>query len=172
MATEGNSLSDYNSSEIPDCSGLRIGIVCSEWNSQITSNLLSGAQETLLNHGVLAENITVRAVPGSFELPLSCQLLLENEYLDAVIAIGSVIKGETPHFDFVCQAVAQGIKDVGLKTGIPIIFGVLTDNTIEQSIDRSGGRLGNKGVEAAVTAIRMAFFRRSIKENWGPGLRF
>lgn len=171
MATEGHGLSSYNSSEIPDCGSLRIGIVWSEWNTQITGNLLSGAKEILVKHGILAQNLIVRSVPGSFELPLSCQLLLENESLDAVIALGSVIKGETPHFDFVCQAVAQGIKDVGLKTGIPVIFGVLTDNTIEQSIDRSGGRLGNKGVEAAVTAIRMAFFRKSIKENWGPGLR-
>jgi 6,7-dimethyl-8-ribityllumazine synthase len=172
MATEGNSLSEYNPETVQESSSLRIGIVYAEWNSQITHNLRDGAVDTLLKHGVRQENIVIQAVPGSYELPLGAQLLLENETLQAVITLGSVIKGETPHFDFVCQAVAQGIKDVSLKFSIPVIFGVLTDNNMQQSIDRSGGRLGNKGVEAAVTALRMAWLSKNLKENWGPGKRF
>ncbi len=165
MATVNKNLSDYSIDEIPNAKSFRFGIVVSEWNHNITGNLLKGAHETLLKHGALENNIIIRYVPGSFELPLGAQLLLENQPLDAVICLGSVIQGETKHFDFVCQATALGIKDVALKHNTPVIFGVLTDNTLQQALDRSGGKHGNKGIEAAVTAIKMAALRKELSEN-------
>lgn len=162
MATVNNNLSDYDASQVPDASQMRFGIVVSEWNDEITNGLLNGAHSTLLKHGALEQNIIVQYVPGSFELPLSAQWMLENSGVDSVICIGSVIRGETAHFDYVCQAVSQGIKDVSLSLGKPVIFGVLTDDNIQQSRDRSGGKHGNKGDEAAVTAIKMVAIRRSF----------
>ncbi|MFT6167539.1 MAG: 6,7-dimethyl-8-ribityllumazine synthase [Vicingaceae bacterium] len=165
MATEGNNLSEYDFNSVPNGSEMTLGIVVSEWNDKITLELLKGAKNTLLKHGVLESNIHVHFVPGAFELPLGAQLLLENKAVEAVICLGCVIQGETKHFDFVCEGVTQGIKDVNLKYNAPVIFGVLTDNTEQQSIDRSGGRLGNKGDEAAVTAIKMVDLKNRLSNS-------
>ncbi|MDT0552181.1 6,7-dimethyl-8-ribityllumazine synthase [Urechidicola vernalis] len=154
MAT--TNLSTYDKSTIPNAKDLRFGIVVSEWNENITEGLFNGAKETLLENNVSKDNIVRMDVPGSFELIFGCKKMLQTEKVDAVIAIGCVIQGETKHFDFVCEGVTQGIKDLNLQFDIPTIFCVLTDNTMQQSIDRSGGKLGNKGTEAAVTAIKMA----------------
>ncbi|MFM1878348.1 MAG: hypothetical protein RLZZ241_1214 [Bacteroidota bacterium] len=156
MATSGKNLSAYDKNVLPDARALRIGLVVSEWNSEITEALYSGAYEVLLDCGVSDQNIIRWNVPGSFELPFGCRKMLLREKPDAVIAIGSVIRGETAHFDFVCQATALGIKDLNIQQEIPVIFCVLTDDTIAQSRDRSGGRHGNKGAEAAIAAIKMA----------------
>lgn len=158
MATEGNNLSEYDKTSIPDASNMRFGIVVSEWNDDITGNLLKGCYNTLLNNNTKKENITVRFVPGSFELALGAQLLIEDTSVDAVICLGCVIQGETKHFDYVCTAMSKGIMDVSLKYNKPVIFGVLTDNNKQQSIDRSGGKHGNKGDEAAISAIKMVGF--------------
>ncbi|MBL0910968.1 MAG: 6,7-dimethyl-8-ribityllumazine synthase [Bacteroidia bacterium] len=155
MATALKNLSSYNSEEMPDASNVAIGIVVSEWNSEVTGPLLDGALNTLVKHGVNPENIWVENVPGTFELPLGAKYFAEDGDVDAVICIGCVIQGETPHFDFVCDAAANGIMRVGLDYGIPVIFGVLTTLTQEQALDRAGGKHGNKGIEAAVTALRM-----------------
>ena len=149
-------LSNYDKSTIPNSNHLRFGIVVSEWNSEITDNLFKGAKETLLKHGTKVDNIVRLNVPGSFELIYGCKHMLQKERFDAIIAIGCVIQGETKHFDFVCEAVSQGIKDLNVLYNIPTIFCVLTDQTLQQSIDRSGGKLGNKGVECAIAAIKMA----------------
>lgn len=156
-------LSHYDKSQLPDAQSMRIGIVVSEWNSEITDNLLRGAVETLSDCGATLDYIRIVHVPGSYELTSGAQLLFENTNVEAVICLGSVIKGETPHFDFVCNAVAQGIKDVALAYKKPAIFGVLTDSNIEQSRARSGGALGNKGVEAAITAIKMIALKRQLE---------
>ncbi len=159
MATANKNLSDYNINSIPDASNMVFGIVVSEWNEKITKGLLNGAYNTLIKHGAKEDNIIVEFVPGAFELPLGAQTLFEKINVDAVICLGSVIEGETKHFDFVCQGATMGIKDVALKYNKPCIFGVLTDNTLQQAIDRSGGKHGNKGDEAAVTAIKMIAFQ-------------
>jgi len=164
MAT--TDLSAYNKVNLPDAGNMRIGIVVSEWNSEITDNLLRGCQETLSECGMTLDKIQILNVPGSFELPLGAQMLLENKSLEAVICLGSVVRGETPHFDFVCQTCADGIKDVALKYNKPVIFGVLTDDNIEQSRARSGGALGNKGTEAAITAIKMVALKRQLEDTW------
>lgn len=160
MATAGRDLSTYDASGVPSGAGLRLGLVVSRWNHEITGALRDGAVETLLKHGVPLRSIQEAQVPGSFELPLAAQVLMERNALDGVICIGSVIRGETPHFDFVCQAVSQGIMDLNLKMGKPVIFCVLTDNTIEQARDRSGGKHGNKGVECAVALLHMCDLRK------------
>ncbi|MDH5396525.1 MAG: 6,7-dimethyl-8-ribityllumazine synthase [Cyclobacteriaceae bacterium] len=134
---------------------LKVAIVVSEWNSEITEALYSGAVETLLKQGILSENIIRKDVPGSYELPLATQWLANNVDVSAVLALGCVIQGETRHFDFICQAVAQGIMDVNLKTNKPVIFGVLTTDTKQQALDRAGGKHGNKGEEAAWSALKM-----------------
>ncbi len=162
MATANNNLSDYDLNSIPDASKMVFGIVVSEWNQNITSGLLKGAQSTLLKHGATQNNIIVKYVPGAFELPLGAQTFFEKTNVDAVICLGSVIQGETKHFDFVCEGAATGIKDVSLKYGKPVIFGVLTDNTEQQAINRSGGKHGNKGDEAAITAIKMIAFQNAL----------
>ncbi len=156
MATANKNLSVYDKATIPNANDLRFGIVVSEWNSEITEGLYSGAEEALIDCGASQENIVRWNVPGSFELPFGCKKLLAFEKVDAVIAIGSVIQGETKHFDFVCNATAQGIMDLNIQTDVPVIFCVLTDNTLQQAQDRSGGKHGNKGVEAAIAAIQMA----------------
>ena len=148
-------LSEYDKSIIPNAKHFRFGIVVSEWNSSITENLFKGAYQALLENGTLENNITRLNVPGSFELIYGCKHLLRKGEFDAVIAIGCVIQGETKHFDFVCEAVSQGIKDLNIQYDIPTIFCLLTDNTLQQSIDRSGGKLGNKGIECAIAAIKM-----------------
>ena len=159
MATINNNLSDYNLEEIPNSEGLRFAVIVSEWNNHITDSLFKGAEEALLNCGVKEIDIVRIDVPGSFELVYGAKLASEYNY-DAIICIGSVIKGETDHFDFVCNAVSLGIKDLNLQLNIPVIFGVLTDNIEQQAIDRSGGKHGNKGVEAAITAIKMAHLNK------------
>ena len=164
MATEGKNLSHYGEGDLPDASKMIIGIVVSEWNRNITDNLKKGAYQALIDNGVKAENIIVKYVPGSFELSLGASLLLEfNEEIDGIVCLGSVIQGETRHFEFVCQATAHGIKDVALKFNKPVIFGLLTDDTMQQAIDRSGGRHGNKGIECAIAAIKMIAIHDDLK---------
>ena len=152
MAT--TNLSAYDKATIPNGKQFRFGIVVSEWNENITQGLLEGAKATLLEHGVNPDNILIWDVPGSFELIYGCKKMQE-QMVNAVIAIGSVIQGETKHFDFVCEGVTQGIKDLNIIQDKPVIFCVLTDNVLQQAIDRSGGKHGNKGAEAAIAAIKM-----------------
>lgn len=149
-------LSSYDKTTIPNAKNFRFGIVVSEWNSEITEGLFKGAKETLLDCGCHKKNIVRLNVPGSFELIFGSKHLIKQTGFNAIIAIGNVIQGETKHFDFVCEGVTQGIKDLNVLFDIPVIFCVLTDNNKQQSIDRSGGKLGNKGVESAITAIKMA----------------
>jgi 6,7-dimethyl-8-ribityllumazine synthase len=157
-------LSVYDPESVPDASEMRFGIVISDWNREVTWSLLDGAIRTLTTHGAKDKNIIVRHVPGSFELTLGAQFLAEYDDLDAVICLGCVIQGETPHFMYICQGVTQGITQLNLDYNIPFIFGVLTTNTQQQAVDRAGGKLGNKGNEAAVTAIKMAALQREIEK--------
>ena len=159
MAT--TNLSYYDKTTIPNAKSFRFGIIVSEWNSEITKNLQKGAIETLLDCGASKENIISWDVPGSFELVYGCKKMIQSQKIDAIIAIGNVIQGETKHFDFVCEGVSQGIKDLNVIQDVPVIFCVLTDNTMQQAIDRSGGMYGNKGTEAAVAAIKMAAIKNS-----------
>lgn len=163
MATASRNLSEYNKDFVPDGADFKIGIVVSEWNDTITLNLLKGAKQALIDNGVKNSNIIVRFVPGAFELPLGAQFMCEYTDVDGVIAIGVVIQGETKHFDFVCEGATQGIKDVNLKFNTPVAFCVLTDNTMQQSIDRSGGKHGNKGIECAIACLKMV----DLKKNMG-----
>jgi len=159
MATKNNNLSLFNPEDVPNSEGMRIAIIVSEWNSNITENLFLGAEETLLSSGVKQTDIIRIDVPGSFELIFGAKVAAKYHY-DAIICLGSVIKGETDHFDFVCHAVSLGIKDLNIHLDIPVIFGVLTDNTLQQAKNRSDGKHGNKGVEAAITAIKMAHLNK------------
>jgi 6,7-dimethyl-8-ribityllumazine synthase len=161
MSTKQRNLSSI-SGEVPDASGFKFGIVCSEWNSKVTYALKDAAVATLRKYGVPQENILIREVPGSFELTLGAQYLAEFSNVDAVICLGCVIQGETRHFDFICDAVANGITELNLKYNKPFIFGVLTPDNMEQALDRAGGKHGNKGDEAAVTAIKMLALRKSF----------
>ena len=163
MATINQNLSDYNAEEVPNGSHFTVAIIRSEWNGDITKNLAQGAESALVDNGVQIDNIVRVDVPGAYELPLAAQWLANKPEIDAVICIGTVIRGETAHFDFVSQAVSQGVKDVALKSNKPIIFGVLTDDTKQQSIDRSGGIHGNKGIEAGVTALKMLGLLDALK---------
>jgi 6,7-dimethyl-8-ribityllumazine synthase len=156
MATIHKNLSSYDKTTIPNAKNFRFGIVVSEWNEKITQGLLKGAIKGLTENGVPENQIITWDVPGSFELVYGSKQLLQTQKVDAVIAIGSVIQGETKHFDFVCSATAQGIKDLNVLHEVPVIFCVLTDNNLQQAIDRSGGKHGNKGTEAAIAAIKMA----------------
>ena len=156
MSTELKNLSSYNKDEVPSGKDGLFGIVVSEWNTQITSALLEGAVNTLLEYEVEEKDIYIQYVPGSFELPFGAATLLDKKRFNAVICLGCVIQGETRHFDFICDAVANGIMQVSLKKEIPVIFGLLTTNTLEQAQERSGGKHGNKGIEAAITALKMA----------------
>jgi len=160
MATVNKNLSEYDKNTIPNTKGFRFGIVVSEWNENITAGMYKGAIEALLENGVQQEDIISWDVPGSFELIYGSKRMIDTQNVDAVIAIGSVIQGETKHFDFVCEAVAQGIKDLNVLTDVPVVFCVLTDNNLQQAIDRSGGIHGNKGTEAAIVAIKMANLRQ------------
>jgi len=162
MASSLKNLSGYDPESVPDASGMKFGIVVSEWNEEITSALLEGAISTLKKFNVDPLNIHVKTVPGSFELPFGARVVAETYSPDAVICIGCVIKGETAHFDYICQGVTHGITELNLDYDIPYIFGVLTVNTPEQARDRAGGRYGNKGDEAAVTAIKMAALRLGL----------
>ncbi len=164
MATQGKNLSQYDKNRVPNAKEFRFGIVVSEWNEEITEGLFRGAFDALKENGVINENIVRWNVPGSFELIYGCKKMLQSyDMLDAIIAVGSVIEGETRHFDFVCQGVTQGIKDLNVNHDIPVIFCVLTDQNMQQAIDRSGGKHGNKGSEAAITAIKMAQLRKDAR---------
>jgi len=157
MASNQKNLSDFSgSTSIPSAKSIRFGIVVSEWNAEITQALYGGALKTLFANGAVVKNIKTIKVPGSFELTLGAQLLARRKDIDAVICLGCVIQGETKHFEFICQAVATGITDLNIKFNKPVIFGVLTTNNMQQAQDRCGGKHGNKGDEAAVTAIKMA----------------
>jgi 6,7-dimethyl-8-ribityllumazine synthase len=164
MITAYHNLSEYDPAAVPNAEQMKFGIVVSEWNSQITGKLLDGAVETLKKHGAKPENILVKAVPGSFELTYGANQLLEYCELDAVIVLGCVIKGETPHFDYVCMGVTQGVTQLNAISDIPVIYGLITALTMEQAEDRSGGKLGNKGDECAITAIKMIDFAWSLNK--------
>ncbi len=165
MATALRNLSDYIQEEVPNGAGFKIGIVVSEWNDSITLNLMEGARTALKDNGVRDEDILVHFVPGAFELPLGAQFMCEYTEIDGAIAIGVVIQGETRHFDFVCDGATNGIKDVNLKYNTPVAFCLLTDNTLQQSIDRSGGIHGNKGVECAIACLKMVALKKSLSEK-------
>ncbi|MBA5629043.1 6,7-dimethyl-8-ribityllumazine synthase [Moheibacter lacus] len=162
MATENKNLSAYDKNNLPNAEAYRFGIVVSQWNNHITHNLQKGAIDALIDLGAKEENISSFKVPGSFELIYGASQLCKKGNFDALIVIGSVIRGETAHFDYVCQGVTQGIKDLNVQQDIPVIFCVLTDDTEQQSLDRSGGKHGNKGTEAGVTAVIMAEFKKNI----------
>lgn len=155
MATSNKNMSEYSPENMIDISERKIGIVVSEYNNTITESLYNAAVETLLKHGITEGNIVRRNVPGAFELTLGAQYLAVREDIDGVVTLGCVIQGETRHFDFICQAIAQGITKVSLETFKPVSFGVLTPNTLAQAQDRAGGKHGNKGVEAAVAVIKI-----------------
>ncbi|MGQ1889706.1 6,7-dimethyl-8-ribityllumazine synthase [Thermophagus sp. OGC60D27] len=154
MATNLKNLSDYDPHHVPSAEKMKFGIVVSEWNWEITEALLNGAYNTLLKNGAKEENIMVAKVPGSFELPFGAFRFIQKN-VDAVICLGCVIRGDTPHFDYVCQGVTQGITHLNVKYDKPVIFGVLTTDNMQQAKDRAGGKLGNKGDEGAITAIKM-----------------
>ncbi len=156
MATQLKNLSDFTHTVIPTAAPYRFGIVVAEWNAEVTRALLQGAYQTLLRYGAKEENIFTYPVAGSYELTSGADLLLKKGNLDAVICLGCVIQGETRHFDFICNAVANGLSNVAIKHSKPVIFGVLTTDNQQQAIDRAGGKHGNKGDEAAITAIKMA----------------
>ena len=158
MATALHNLSDYDFSNVPDASNMCFGIVVSEWNPEITGALLEGAVKTLEKHGALPENIHVRTVPGSFELVYGAHQMVLNGSYDELIILGCVIRGDTPHFDYICQGVTYGIAKLNTVSEIPIIYGLLTTNNLQQAQERAGGKLGNKGDECAVDAIKMAKF--------------
>nr|WP_320000425.1 6,7-dimethyl-8-ribityllumazine synthase [uncultured Draconibacterium sp.] len=161
MATKDLSAYDINS--VPSAENMRFGVVVAEWNWEITSALANGAVDTLKKHGATEEDISVKYVPGTFELPLGGQYFAELDNVDAVILLGCVIQGDTRHFDYICEGVTQGTKDLNLKYNKPFIFGVLTTNNEQQALDRAGGKLGNKGDEAAITAIKMVALQQSFK---------
>ncbi len=163
MATNLKNLSGYDPAEIPPVNGMKIGIVVSEWNREVTQALLEGATKTLMRLGINEDHIHIHHVPGSFELPLGAQFVIEYEKPDVVICLGCVIQGETRHFDYICQGVTQGITELNLKYDLPVIFGVLTTDNLEQAKDRAGGKHGNKGDEAAVTALKMTHMKKSLK---------
>lgn len=160
--TKKKNLSDYDPSIVPDGKGYRIGIVAALWNNVITDALLEGARDTLLEHGVETNDLHIERVPGTFELPTAAQAMLRCKQLDAVICIGCVIQGETRHFDFICDAVSNGITRVSLDEKTPVIFSVLTTNNMDQAQERAGGKHGNKGVEGAISALQMIHLMRKL----------
>jgi 6,7-dimethyl-8-ribityllumazine synthase len=162
MATKN--LSEYDLTTVPSASEMKFGIVVAEWNYEVTGALAQGAVDTLKRHGAKDDNIIVKHVPGTFELTLGAQYLAEFAKVDAVIVLGCVIQGETRHFDFICQGVTQGITNLNMKYNKPFIFGVLTTDNQEQALDRAGGKLGNKGDEAALTAIKMLALNSNLNQ--------
>jgi len=157
-------LSDFDPERVPSASEMRFGIVVSDWNSEITTKLLAGAVTTLKKFDIADNNIIVKHVPGSFELALGAQFIAEYDDVDAVICLGCVIQGETPHFTYICQGVTQGISQLNLDYNIPFVFGVLTTVNKQQALERAGGKHGNKGDEAAITAIKMAALQRQMEK--------
>jgi 6,7-dimethyl-8-ribityllumazine synthase len=167
MASELKNLSNYSETGIMRQSidnKMTIGIVVSEWNQEVTASLTQAAVETLKKYGFTDENIIIKSVPGSFELPQAAKFMIDYTYVDAVICLGCVIQGETRHFDFVCSGVTQGIMDINLKTGVPVSFGILTTQNLQQALDRAGGKHGNKGVEAAIAVLKMIQFKIDLFE--------
>ena len=165
MATRN--LSEYDLNTVPNGKDMRFGIVVSEWNYEVTGEMLRGAVETLKKHGVVDEDIIVRHVPGSYELTLGGQFFAHYTDVDAIILLGCVIQGETRHFDFICQGVTKGATDLNMKYNRPFIFGVLTTENRQQAIDRAGGKLGNKGDEAAITALKMVSLQDNFELEFG-----
>ncbi len=163
MATNLKNLSDYKPEYVEDANNMKFGIVVAEWNNEITESLYNGVYKTLLKHGAKEANIYKKYVPGSFELTLGAQLFAENTDVDSIIILGCVIQGETRHFDYICDSVTQGITELNLKYNMPFVFGLLTTNSIQQAIDRAGGKHGNKGTEAAITAIKMISLKREFE---------
>jgi len=155
-------LSEFDPAAIPNGKGYKIAIVAAEWNAEVTNPMLQGAIETLLEHGVEKEDIRIFHVPGTFELTTAAEMLLQRTNVNAVICIGCVIQGETRHFEFICQAVSQGLTNVAIKHSRPVIFSVLTCDTMQQALDRAGGKLGNKGIEGAITALKMVDLDHNI----------
>ncbi|MEE4177511.1 MAG: 6,7-dimethyl-8-ribityllumazine synthase, partial [Bacteroides sp.] len=162
MSEKKQNLSIYDPTKVPSAKQMRMGIVVSEWNPDITGALLSGAVETLKKHGLSQENLYIHYVPGSFELPQGAAYVIDQLDIDAVICLGCVIQGETRHFEFICQAVSQGLMNLQLDSGFPVIFGVLTTDNLQQAKERAGGKHGNKGDEAAVTAIKMVDLKNRL----------
>jgi 6,7-dimethyl-8-ribityllumazine synthase len=163
MATAQKNLSSYNPGDVPHARNMKFGIIVAEWNDGITFSMRDAAVNTLIKHGASEENIVIKHVPGSFEITLGAQWLADTEEFDAIICIGCVIQGETRHFDYICQSVTQGITNLNMAYNIPFIFSILTTNTIEQARDRSGGKHGNKGDEAAITAIKMVALKKDLE---------
>lgn len=162
MATAFHNLSDYDIESVPSARGMRFGIVVSEWNKEVTGGLLQGACSTLLKHDAQEGDITVMTVPGSFELVYGASRMVKSQRFDAVIAIGCVVRGDTPHFDYICQGTTQGLAELNREGNVPVIYGLLTCNDMQQAEARSGGMLGNKGDECAITAIKMVDFARRL----------
>ena len=162
MSSANKNLSLFSTNELPDISHRRFVILVSEWNTDVTEALYDGAHRTLIQHGAKAENIVRGNVPGSYELSLGAQWFAQRDDVDAIIALGCVIQGETKHNDYINHAVAQGLTNVSLKTDKPVIFGVLTPNDQQQALDRAGGKHGNKGDEAAITAIKMLGLQKQV----------
>ena len=162
MATKNQNLSAYDITSVPDAQGMKIGIVVSEWNENVTGALLAGAKDTLKKHGVQENDILVMTVPGSFELIHGVQEMLHHAACDAIIAIGCVIRGDTPHFDYICEGTTYGLARLNATQDIPVIYGLITTNDMQQALDRCGGKHGNKGDECAVTAIKMVDFHRKL----------
>ncbi len=170
MSSALKNLSDYEEKDIPDSSGLKVGIVVADWHKNITHKLYEGCYDTLVKHGVKEENIQTVQVPGTFELPAGAKIIGSKTKYDAVVCLGCVIKGETTHNEYINNSVAQGLQTLSIMTNVPHIFGVLTPNDEQQAIDRAGGKYGNKGVEAGVTALRMAHLEKSlVKEKKSIG---
>ena len=163
MATKNHNLSDYDINSVPDANGMKVGIVVAEWNENITGALLQGALDTLYRHGVKEQDIHVETVPGRFELIYGATQMAMTD-VDAVIAIGCVIRGDTPHFDYICQGTTQGLAQLNATQSKPVIYGLITTNDMQQAIDRAGGKLGNKGDECAVTAIKMIALSRKLNK--------
>jgi len=163
MATQYQNLTDYNPKNVPDASAMRFAVIVSEWNPSVTEKLKEGVYNTLLKYGAKPENIWVILVPGSFELIYATRRIIGSVKPDAVIGLGCIVRGDTPHFDYVCSGITQGYAQLNAEGDIPCIFGLLTTNNLQQAIDRSGGKYGNKGDEYAITAIKMAHLAYTFK---------
>lgn len=164
QVSKKKNLSDYDTAAVPDATGMRIGLVVSEWNEQVTGALLNGALDTLFRFGVCPDDVIIEHVPGSFEL-INGASRMTRRNVDGVIAIGCVVRGDTPHFDYICQGTTFGLSQLNIIQDKPVIYGLITVNDMQQALDRCGGRCGNKGVECAVTAIKMIHNCRAGKEN-------
>ncbi|MBQ0049828.1 MAG: 6,7-dimethyl-8-ribityllumazine synthase [Bacteroidales bacterium] len=164
MATAFHNLSSYDPESVPNAEAMCFGIVVSEWNEKITAALANGAVNTLVKHGAERENIKVLTVPGSFELVYGASQMVKSGIFDAIIAIGCVVRGDTPHFDYICEGTTQGLADLNKDAKVPVIYGLLTCNTMEQAEMRAGGSLGNKGDECAITAIKMVDYKTRLHD--------